>query len=127
MPDNGWQIRKVELMKTKKKISKQQYERAKRIVSEYEAQFSLSVVSRSFTVDDLWVLSGTISIPSLTIKIVDEDFASLLQDKLEDKGYSIEYVSLDDMGHISVRYRGAQYQRMTDKQIDDLLSILNDG
>ena len=112
-------------MEKKKKISKQQYERAKRIVSEYEAQFYLSVVSRSFTVDDLWVLSGTISIPSLTIKIVDEDFASLLQDKLEDKGYSIEYVSLYDMGHISVRYRGDKYQQMTDKQIDDLLSILN--
>jgi hypothetical protein len=114
-------------MKTTRKISKQQYERAKRIVSEYEAQFSLSVVSRSFTINDLLVLSGTISIPSLTMKIVDEDFASFLQDKLEHKGYSIDYVSLDDMGHISVRYRGAQYQQMTDKHIEDLLSVLNDG
>lgn len=113
-------------MKTKRKISKQQYEQAKRIVSEYEAQFSSSVISHSFTVDDLWVLAGTISIPSLTVKIVDEDFASTLQDKLEDKGYSISYVSLDDMGHISVRYRGAQYQQMTDKHIEDLLSVLND-
>lgn len=120
------QIRKVELMKTKRKISKQRYEQAKRIVSEYEAQFSSSVISHSFTVDDLWVLAGTISIPSLTMKIVDEDFASTLQDKLEDKGYSIDYVSLDDMGHISVRYRGAQYQQMTDKHIEDLLSVLND-
>jgi hypothetical protein len=121
------QIRKVELMNTKRKISKQQYERAKRMVSEYETQFSLFVVSRSFTVDDLWILSGTIAIPSLTIEVVDKDFASQLQGKLEDKGYSIDYVSLCDMGHISVRYRGSRYQQMTDKHIEDLLSVLNDG
>ena len=114
-------------MTTKKKISKQQYERAKRIVSEYEAQFSLSAVSRSFTVDDLEVLTGTISVPSLTMQVVDEDFAATLQDKLESIGYSIDYVSLDDMGHISVRYRGSAYQIMTDKHIKDLLSVLNDG
>ena len=114
-------------MKTRKKISKQQYERAKIIVSAYEAQFSLSVVSRSFTVSDLMVLSGTISIPSLTMSIVDEDYASNLQDKLEEKGYSIDYVSLDDMGHISVRYRGSAYQTISDKHIEDLLSVLNDG
>ncbi len=114
-------------MKTREKISKQQYERAKRIVSEYEAQFSLSVVSRSFTIDDLWVLSGTISIPSLTMNVVDDNFASSLQEKLEDRGYSIDYVSLDDMGHISVRYRGSKYQQMTEKHIEDLLSVLNDG
>ena len=114
-------------MKTKRKISKQQYERAKRIVSEYEAQFSLSVVSRSFTIDDLEVLTGTISVPSLTIQVVDEDFAATLQNKLENIGYSIDYVSLDDIGHISVRYRGSAYQTMTDKHIEDLLSVLNDG
>lgn len=114
-------------MKTKRKISKQQYERAKRIVSEYEAQFSLSVVSRSFTIDDLEILSGTISIPSLTMRVVNEDYAATLQDKLEEIGYSIDYVSLDDIGHISVRYRGSQYQQMNDKHIKDLLSVLNDG
>lgn len=114
-------------MKTKKKISKQQYERAKKIVSEYEAQFSLSVVSRSFTIDDLEILTGTISIPSLTIQVVNEDFAATLQDRLEEIGYSIDYVSLDDMGHISVRYRGSAYPTMTDKHIEDLLSVLNDG
>lgn len=114
-------------MKTKRKISKQQYERAKRIVSEYEAQFSLSVVSRSFTIDDLDVLAGTISVPSLTMQVVDEDFAANLQDKLENIGYSIDYVSLDDMGHISVRYRGSAHKTMTDKHIEDLLSVLNDG
>ena len=114
-------------MTTKRKISKKQYERAKRIVSEYEAQFSLSVVGRLFTIDDLWVLSGTISIPSLTMNVVDDDFASSLQEKLEEKGYSIDYVSLDDMGHISVRYRGYKYQQMTEKHIEDLLSVLNDG
>lgn len=114
-------------MKTNKKISKQQYERAKKIVLEYEAQFSLSVVSRSFTVDDLDILTGTISIPSLTMQVVNEDFAASLQDKLEEKGYSIDYISLDDMGHILVRYWGSAYQTITDKHIEDLLSVLNDG
>lgn len=115
-------------MTTKKKISKQQYERAKRVVSAYEAQFSLSVVSRSFTIADLEILSGTISIPSLTIDLVDKDFAANIEDELEEKGYLIDYVSLDDMGHISVRYYGRPYPAtITDKHIEDLLSVLNDG
>lgn len=114
-------------MKTKRKISKQQYARAKRIVSEYEAQFSLSVVSRSFTIDDLEILTGSISIPSLTMRVVNEDYAATLQDKLEEIGYSIDYVSLDDMGHISVKYGRSPYQTITDKHIQDLLSVLNDG
>ncbi len=82
---------------------------------------------RSFTVDDLEILSGTISIPSLTIDLVDMDFAADIEHKLEDKGYSIDYVSLDDMGHISVGYYGNPYPvTITDKHIEDLLSVLND-
>lgn len=114
-------------MATKRKISKKQYERAKRIVSEYESQFSSSVVIRLFTVEDLIILTGSIGVPSLTLHLVNEDFARNLQNKLEDKGYSISYVSLDDLGYISVNY-SSHYDypvAITEKHIEDLLSVLN--
>lgn len=107
-----------------KKITKQQYERAKKIVSEYETQ-SISI-NRVFTINDLEILTGTISIPCLNESVVDEDYAADLQSKLESIGYNIDYVSLDDIGHISVYYYGRAYGvQITDKHICDLLSILN--
>jgi len=113
-------------MTRKRKITKKQYDRAKGIVADYEAQLSLSVVSRSFTVDDLWVLSSTIAVPSLTMDKVDDCYAGEINDKLEEKGYNIRWVSLDDMGHISVSYYGTHGVTITDKHIKDLLDILNE-
>jgi len=85
------------------------------------------VFKRTFSKTDLEILSGTISIPSLTTMDVSDDFAGKLQNKLEEIGYSIDYVSLDDMGYISVRYWGRPYPAIiTDKHVDDLLTILNE-
>ena len=110
-----------------RKISEQQYRRALAVVHEYKSNFHRKLINKIFTIEDLCILTGTISVPYLTMKIVDEDFASNLQDRLERKGYSIDYVSLDDMGHISAHYRGGLYHvTITEKHIEDFLSALND-
>ena len=109
-------------------ISKKQYLKALNTVKEYEKQLRIGVVSRSFTDKDLWILDGTIAVPSLTMDLVDEDYASKIQSKLEEKDYIIDYVSLDDMGHISVRFYGGRYSvSITDKHIEDMLDVLNDA
>ncbi len=109
-------------------ISKKQYLKALNTVREYEKQLRTGVVSRSFSEDDLWILDGTIAVPSLTMDIVNEDYASKIQSDLEEKGYMIDYVSLDDMGHISVRFYGGRFsETISDKHIKDMLDVLNDG
>lgn len=56
-----------------------------------------------FTLEDLRVLSpSTIQVESLTESIIDELFASNLQDYLEESGIPVHWVSLDDMGFISI-------------------------
>ena len=109
-------------------ISKKQYLKALNTVTEYEKQLRIGVVSRSFSEDDLWILDGTIAVPSLTMDLVDEDYASKIESDLEEKGYSVDYVSLDDMGHISVRFYGGRYSvTISEKHIEDMLAVLNDG
>ena len=107
-------------------ISKKQYLKSCNTVKEYEKQLRIDIVSRSFSEDDLWVLDGTIAVPSLTMDLVDEDYASKIESGLVEKGYSIDYVLLDDMGHISVRFYGGRYSvTISEKHIEDMLSVLN--
>lgn len=59
---------------------------------------------QKFTLSDLWELSGTIQIPRLSEKLVDDDFAAWLEEEIQSKGHSVRWVSLDDMGFISVTF-----------------------
>jgi len=75
-----------------------------------------------FTLDDLVELWGTIEIPILTDKLVGEDFASDLQEGLELKGHNVRWVSLDDMGFISITFYD---KNVTPERMSDVLEILN--
>ena len=99
---------------------------AKKIISRYELQNKAQTKSyENIKIDksDLWVLSSIIAIPKLTQSIVDESFAYCLNDSLNQLGHNVEWVSLDDMGYIIIKYGVGQ---ITDKYISDLLPILNE-
>ena len=105
-------------------ITEKQYLKAKQIIKDYERQLRQYRVSRSFSADDLVIMSYSIQVPSLTMKEVDEDFASTLQDKITEQGFSVDFVSLDDFGHISVAFRR---QEIEERHIEAVLKALNDG
>lgn len=109
-------------------ISEKQYKKALLIVEAYRKQLRENAVMRSFTEKDLTILSTSIGIESLTSKIVDEDFASDLQRKIEHfLGDSIRWVSLDDMGYISVTFGISRIEYIEQKHIDAVLSALNNA
>jgi hypothetical protein len=109
------------------KITEKQYLKAKAIVSAYEQQFHKTAVRRSFKKEDLTILERSILIESLTEDVVDEDFASILQDKIEDKlGRHIKWVNLDDLGCISISFGIVDDELIESEHINAVLSALND-
>ena len=110
-------------MTKKRKITKQQYERAKQIVSKYEAQFSLSFVRGRFSLDDLEILTGSIAVPKLTEKVFTEDDCYMLEQLINDKIRGLEYCNVDDNGHLSVAFY--RCYGITDEQINTVIECLN--
>lgn len=91
-------------MKKERKITKQQYERAKQIVSKYEAQFSLSFVRGSFLLDDLTTLTNSITVERLTDKVFFEEDCYMLEQLLNDKISGLRWCNVDDVGYLSVAF-----------------------
>lgn len=110
------------------KITQKKYLKAKAIVEAYEQQFHKTAVMRSFTEKDLTILSNCIQVESLTDEIVDEGYAYVLQEKIERfLGDSVRWVSLDDMGFISITFGNTRTIFITKKHIDAVLLALNDA
>jgi hypothetical protein len=103
-------------------ISEKQYKKALSIVEAYRNQLRKNAVSGCFTLDNLVELRGTIQIPSLKEGIVDEDFASDIEEKLHQKGHMCKFVSLDDMGFISISFFDS---KVTEERKFLVLDILN--
>lgn len=111
-----------EQIKNRLMISEKQYKKALAIVEAYKKQLRENAVSGCFTLDDLVELRGTIQVPSLKEGIVDEDFASDIEEKLYQKGHTCKFVSLDDMGFISISFFDS---KVTDERMLLVLDILN--
>lgn len=110
-------------MTKKRKITKQQYERAKKIVSEYEDQFSLSFVRGAFSINDLKILIGSISVPKLTEKVFDESYCYVLEQLINEKIRGLEWCNIDNNGYLSISFHGATI--ISDEQINTVLECLN--
>ena len=110
-------------MTKKRKITKQQYERAKQIVSEYEAQFSLSFVRGSFSLSDLTILTESITVERLTEKVFDESDCYLLEQMIHEKISGLEYCNVDDQGYLTISF--FRNRAITDKQINTVIECLN--
>ncbi len=104
-----------------KVITRKQYENAKRIIAQYEKQTN-TVAKKQFTLEDLEIVHYSIAVPCLTESVVDEGFAEKLTEKIEGQGFSVDFVSLDDMGFISVHFRNMGIMQ---SQIDAVLTALN--
>lgn len=104
------------------KISKAEYLKAKSIVAEYERQITKSNLDYHFTEDDLEIVQYSVQVPSLTMDVIDEDFASNIQSGLDERGFFVDWVSLDDMGYISIKFRNGI---ITENQILAVLDTLN--
>ena len=103
-------------------ISEKQYKKALSIVQAYRKQLRENAVSGCFTLSDLVELSGTIQVPSLKEGIVDEDFASDIEEKLYLQGHTCKFVSLDYMGFISISFFDS---KVTEERKLLVLDILN--
>lgn len=103
-------------------ISEKQYKKALAIVQEYRKQLSLSVVSGCFSLSDLTEMSGSIQVRKLTDKLVDDSFAAWLEEELYVKGHTAKWVSLDDLGFISISFSDGN---VTDERMSLVVSILN--
>lgn len=77
--------------------------------------------SKKYTRKDLQILQSSINIPSLTDRVVDEDYSIELESELEKLGFSINWVSLDDFGFISISFRSW----ITDEMIGSVLKSIN--
>jgi hypothetical protein len=109
-------------MKKIEKLPKWEYEKAKQIVSEYEAQFSLSFVKGHFSINDLEIYSESISVPKLTEKIFDERCCCVLEQELNKRVNGVEWANTDDMGHLVISF----YRRtVTDEDIKAVIDSLN--
>ena len=104
-----------------RKITKQQYERAKRIVSEYETQFSLSFVKGQFSISDLELCSSSISVPKLTVDVFDDQYCHFLEQKLNERVSGVEWANVDDSGHLVVSFR----RLVTEEDVQAVIDSLN--
>jgi len=105
----------------KRAITRKQYENAKRIIAQYEQQVN-TVTKKQFSLDDLEIVHYSVAVPCLTESVVDEGFAEKLTEKIEGQGVSVDFVSLDDMGYISIHFRNMGIRQ---GQIDAVLAALN--
>jgi len=103
-------------------ITEKQYKKALSIVEAYRKQLRENDVIGWFSLEDLEELSGTIQIPKLKEGVVDDGFASWLEEQLYIKGHTVRWVSLDDMGFISITFSDG---RVTDERMLLVLDILN--
>lgn len=110
-------------MTKKRKITKQQYERAKRIVSEYEAQFSLSFVRGAFSLNDLEILTGSISVKKLTEKVFNESHCYMLEQLINERMGGLRWCNVDDAGYLSIAFYRATI--ISDEQINTVIECLN--
>lgn len=110
-------------MTKKRKITKKRYERAKRVGSEYEAQFSLSFVRGAFSLDDLEILSGSIGVPKLTEKVFDEGHCHVFEGLINEKIRGLEWCNVDDSGYLSISFYRSTI--ISDEQINTVLECLN--
>jgi len=106
------------------KITKQQYQKAKKIVSDYEAQFSLSFVRGSFQTSDFEYLTHSVSIPKVKEGMITESEMTLLQSKLDELGVPWFDVGTDDMGYLVIglgrRTNFHQYETQLLEALNDL-------
>lgn len=103
-------------------ITEKQYKKALSIVEAYHKQLSENDVIGCFSLDDLIGLSGTIQIPKLKEGIVNDFFAAWLEEQLYIKGHTPKWVSLDDMGFISISFSDGM---VTDERMLMVLDVLN--
>lgn len=103
-------------------ITEKQYKKALSIVEAYRKQLRENAVIGCFSLEDLDELSGTIQIPKLKEGLVDDEFASWLEEQLYIKGHNAKWVSLDDMGFISISFSDGV---VTDERMLLVLDILN--
>lgn len=79
---------------------------------------------KKITEDDIVVVSYSIGIPSLNDKVVDEGFAYCLGVDLHENNFYHKWVSLDDMGYISVSFDNLI---ITQEQIDAVIKYANEN
>ena len=106
------------------KITRQQYLRAKEIVRLYESQTKVSYPT-CITEDDLQVGHWSIGIPNLSDRVVDDEFAHIVYQNLSEFERPVEWVSLDDLGYISVKFLSDL--TMTKCHIDAVLNAVNEA
>jgi hypothetical protein len=85
-------------------ITEKQYKKALSIIEAYRKQLREDAVIGCFSLEDLDELSGTIQIPKLKEGLVDDGFAAWIEEQLHIKGHFTKWVSLDDMGFISISF-----------------------
>jgi len=111
-------------MKKERKITKQQYERAKQIVSKYEAQFSLSFVRGSFQASDLEYLSHSVGIPKIKDGMLSDLEMTKLQSKLDDLSVPWFDLGTDDIGFLVIgagkRTDYTQYEKQLIEALNNL-------
>lgn len=103
-------------------ITEKQYRKALSIVEAYRKQLREDAVIGCFSLEDLIELSGTIQIPKLKEGIVDDGFAAWLEEQLHVKGHITKWVSLDNMGFISISFSDGS---VNDDRMLLVLDILN--
>lgn len=110
-------------MTKNRKITKQQYVRAQRIVSEYEAQTSLSFSRGCFSIDDLTLSVGSITVEKLTEIVFSDDDCHMLDRLITEKIKGLEWCNVNDLGYLSISfYRTTE---ITDEHINVVLECLN--
>lgn len=108
----------------KRQITKKQYERAKQIVAEYEAQFALSFVRGSFKASDLECISYSIEVKKLTENIFDGEWCHVLETKLNDmKVPNLNWCNTDDAGYLSIGFRTIDTNQYKDAVLDALNNL----
>lgn len=59
---------------------------------------------RKISIKDIEIISYSIQIPILNEGVVDDSFAYCLERDLNDNGFPTKFISLDDMGFISISF-----------------------
>lgn len=104
-------------------ITEKQYKKALSIVEEYRKQLSLSVVRERFSLDDLELSQGSISVPSCTIHNFSEDECHKLYNLISEKITRVEWCNVDDAGYLTIAFH--RTISLTDEMIDVTLDCLN--
>lgn len=104
-------------------ITEKQYKKALSIVEAYRKQLSLSVVRERFSLDDLELTQGSISVPSCTIDNFSEEDCHRLYDLISEKISRVEWCNVDDAGYLTISFYRTSI--LTDEMIDVTLDCLN--